>query len=289
MNMKTILLTGAQGYLARHLIPVLLEQQYTVIGLCRRQTDSPVATNLILYDTQTQRLEDIFCRHTIDVIIHTATCYGRTNETCLDVVKTNLLFPLELMTLAIKHHVPVFINTDSILVKNINPYALSKNQLVDWMHLFEGKIQLINIKLDHFYGPNDNPIKFVAWLNRELKNQTPYINLTEGSQIRNFVYIKDVVSAYLCVLTHLSQLSTEKVNHFEIAGPESVSIRQFALLLKKLLHNTTTSLNFGALPYRKHEVLHYEVDTSALKQLGWSPRYNLESGLSEMIEEEGTI
>ena len=53
------------------------------------------------------------------------------------------------------------------------------------------------------------------------------------------------------------------------------------------MKNTKTNLNFGAIPYRKNEVLTYDVNISKLQILGWKPNYDIYSGLKKLIEEEG--
>ena len=63
-----------------------------------------------------------------------------------------------------------------------------------------------------------------------------------------------------------------------------------ALIIKEELHNTTTELNFGAIPFRKNEVLDYEIDSSGLRFLGWKPQYaSVREGVKRIvqIEQEG--
>lgn len=52
------------------------------------------------------------------------------------------------------------------------------------------------------------------------------------------------------------------------------------------MKNTKINLNFGAIPYRKNEVLTYDVNISKLQILGWKPNYDIYSGLKKLIEEE---
>jgi hypothetical protein len=43
--------------------------------------------------------------------------------------------------------------------------------------------------------------------------------------------------------------------------------------VKKLCNNTNTKLNFGALSYRKNEVMFTNADTSFLNSLGWKTEF----------------
>ena len=47
-----------------------------------------------------------------------------------------------------------------------------------------------------------------------------------------------------------------------------------------------THLNFGALPYREHEVMRSEADIAPLKALGWICRIGLAEGIEKIIQEE---
>ena len=57
--------------------------------------------------------------------------------------------------------------------------------------------------------------------------------------------------------------------------------------IKEKLGNTKTKLNFGAIPYRKNEVLDYQVDTTGLHLLGWKPEYlSVRKGIQKLLEAE---
>ena len=113
-----ILLTGATGFLGSHVLKKFVENQYEVVALKRSTSDLWRIKNVVdkvkYYDIDQIDLEQVFEREGgIDAIVHTATCYGRKGETVLQIEKTNLLFPLELLELAIKYHCLYFYNTDT--------------------------------------------------------------------------------------------------------------------------------------------------------------------------------
>lgn len=287
--MKNILLTGITGYLGSRMADCLLKKGFSVIGLTPSRKDSmPPRQNLTLYYLDETSLEEVFFTNKIDGVIHFATCYGRTGEPPARVAEINLLFPLKILNLAIKYKAEFFINTDTILTPLLNPYALTKAQFLQWLKLFSGKITAVNMRLDHFYGPFDKPIKFIAFILKELKRQALSIPLTQGEQTRDFIYIDDVISAYLCVLNAVMEKKFKpgKIHNFEVATGSKHSIKELVTLLKELTGNTVTKLDFGAVPYRNNEVLDYQIDNSALLELGWKPSKTLLQGLKETIKQE---
>ena len=71
---------------------------------------------------------------------------------------------------------------------------------------------------------------------------------------------------------------------FQVATKEPVTIKRFVETIKTLTGNSTTVLNFGAIPYRKNEIMDPAIDTSELEALRWSPTVSLEQGLQKTIE-----
>lgn len=290
--MKTILLTGATGYLGGYLSESFLNKDYKIIALALNKKEHykfQNHKNVKLYYLDEISIEDIFKNENIDIIIHTATLYGRNNESIISMQKANVEFPLKILLQAI-NHAKLFVNTGTILQKNLNAYSLTKNHFEDWLSLYSDKIKCINLKLDHFYGPNDKSTKFIAWLIEQFKNNVREINLTEGSQTRDFIYIDDVVSAFNTVVEKESRIPLGKLNTFEVGTNHKTSIKDMVLMIKKQIGNTTTKLNFGAIPYRKNEVLDYQLDTSGLHLLGWKPEYlTVGKGIQKVLEIESLI
>lgn len=270
--MKTIILTGGTGYLGRHLSSALETEGYHV--LCLRRAFSA------------EQAEALFTHQPVFAVIHLATCYGRNGESMDELTEGNLLFPLQVLNLAVKHKVQLFINTDTILTRFLNPYALSKAQFAEWLKLSADNITAVNIRLDHFYGPFDTPNKFIAFLFKSFRENMPELNLTEGAQTRDFTYIDDVVNAYLSILKHSDEFQRGKVTAFEVGTNRKTSIKDLVQLVQRTCGNTATRLNFGALPYRKNEQLDYDLDTTALEALGWKAEVSLEQGLCNIMREE---
>ena len=291
MKNKTIMITGATGYLGNILANKILnnmEYNLILLGLNKNEVFRvPDDVRVKKYFLSETPLKEIFESNKIDTIVHTATLYGRRNEELSAVLSANVEFPLSCLALAIENGVRNFINTDTILSRFTSPYSLSKKQFVDWLDMYSDKIKVINMQLDHFYGPFDKPVKFVAWLIEQFKNKVEKIDLTEGTQTRDFIYISDVVDAYICVLHSIENISSGKRNNFEVGTGSKISIRDFVKMLKASIKDTKTALNFGAVPLRKNEVLDYDIDNSALKALGWEPKYNIQRGIKEIVETEG--
>jgi nucleoside-diphosphate-sugar epimerase len=291
MSKYRILLTGASGFLGSHLLESLLNKGYKVVIL-KRTTSSLWRIEHLLnkvkaYDADLRSLQNIFEEQSIDCVIHTVCHYGRDRVETSVILESNLMLGLRLLDLALEYQVKTYINTDTLLPRNINAYALSKKQLVDWLEFYSNNIQVINIKLEHIYGPKDDSTKFVYWVLSQFRENIPEIKLTLGEQKRDFTYIDDVVSAYLTILKNKDKLAG--FNEFDIGSGKLISVREFIENLKVLYEKkngkkSITRLNFGQVPYREGEVMTVCVDNQPLLDLGWSPKTILQDGLHNILE-----
>jgi len=283
-----ILLTGATGFLGSCILRRLIESNYDTVILKRSHSNifriKEVIGKVTYHDIDKFPLESVFEESRYDVIIHTATQYGRKDENLLDIVETNLMLPLRLITLGLKHNVRTFINTDTLLDKRINSYSLSKHQFKNWLSIFSDRIECINVLLEHFYGQNDDKTKFVTFVINSLINNERELNLTPGEQRRDFLYIDDVVDAFMLIIQAADMRSG--FHEYEVGSGVNIRIKDFVEAVARISGNVDTRLNFGAIPYRENEVMESRVNLRAIEELGWTPKTSLEQGLRQTIQFE---
>lgn len=286
---ETILMTGATGFLGSNLLKRLLVRNYDIIIL-KRSFSNPFRIKEELssvqhYDIDRTELQSVFAKHRIDIIMHCATSYGRRDNRPMEIIDANLILPLKLLQMGVDNGTSHFINTDTLLDKRINNYSLSKKHFLDWLMTYSNRIKCVNVKIEHFYGYQDDESKFVTMIIKKLLNNVENIELTKGEQKRDFIYIDDVVAAFELIIDNLKNMKDEFVE-FEIGRGANISIRELCELIQKITNNQSTKLNFGAIPYRQNEVMESRVDISSLISLGWRPKYSIQEGLMKTIEKE---
>jgi len=283
--MKKVLITGANGFLGSHVVKLLIKKNYKIFAT-KRETSNLVRLKSYqkkITFLKIDNLDKYFSQNQFSLVIHCATNYGTNDKKLSDIIFPNLTLPLKLLELCEKHHIKTFINTDTILPKNISGYTLSKFQFSEWMKKFSERINCINVKIEHFFGPGDNKTKFVISNILDLINEKKFIFLTEGKQKRDFIYIDDVISAFDRIILW-SNKKRNGLYNFEIGTNKLISIKNFVKLLKKLTHNKKTILKFGSIPYRKGELMTSKVNNNNLLKLGWRPKNLLTEGLKKTIE-----
>lgn len=285
-----VLVTGGTGYLGSNLVKGLLRGGHEVIVLKRSFSDTrrliDVLDTVVTYDLDRCKIEEPFQQQgDIDAVFHTSTCYGRKGESFSDILQVNTLFPAQLLESAITFKVPMFVNADTGLPRELNPYALSKKQFADWGRYYANlrRIRFINLQLEHFYGPGDDESKFSTHVIQSCLKNLPELKLTKGEQKRDFIYIDDVVQAFLLMIS-----VPERQPGFidcSVGSGETVTIREFVETVARLT-KATTFLNFGAIPYRENEPMESIADISTCVRLGWRPEVPLLQGLQKTLESE---
>ena len=289
--MNHIVLTGANGFLGSHLLEALLKTGHKITILKRSTSDLWRIHHLLeqvsMVNVDQVSIDSVFHSGTVDIVIHTACSYGRHGQSATAIVESNVVYGLALLDSSISAGVETFISTDTFLPPTLNYYALSKHQLVDWLKIKSDQIQVINLKLEHMYGPKDDETKFIPWLIGQLEAGTGGIPLTSGQQQRDFIYIDDVVSAFITVLRQRGVLAS--FSEFEVGTGTPMSVKTFVEKLcsayKARYPNKKIELAFGAVPIREGEKMKINLDNSALIRLGWQPETKVEKGLSMVLGE----
>lgn len=298
----TVLLTGATGFLGSQLLRALAGAGHDVVVLKRSISDTARIADILprvaSVDVDRTSIADIFAGHpAADTVVHAATSYGR-GETLASLARANILWPLELLE-GLKAHAAhhsaaaAFINTDTCFTKArgyryLQGYTTSKKQFVELARIaLEGsRVHLVNMKLEHVYGPHDGSAKFMTSIIRQCLANTPSIDLTPGTQERDFIYVEDVSAAYVRVLRRLRGETVKPAfTEYEVGTGVSHSIRHVVTRIAAI-SGAATQLRFGALAFREGEIMHSVADTAALRGINFTPRFTLDEGLAATIESE---
>lgn len=278
-----ILLTGATGYLGSHLAQRLVGKNHT-LGCVVRHPErlgrlEPLRKQVQLLPVDP--LEDEIASFHPEIIIHTACVYSRGNSTERDVLEGNLFFPLRVLQAARDVGISRWINTDTLLLPTLNSYAFAKNQFSQWGAYYAGKgeFSFINLVLEHFYGPDAPEGHFLSWVMKKLACGAP-LELTAGTQRRDFVCIEDVQDVYEAVLQYPFK---DTYTEIEIGTGEAPTIREVVEYLKTIMASKS-ELRFGSVPMRDGEP-NSHCDPKIMRQLRGSDALSWKAGLRLLVEE----
>lgn len=286
-----IVITGGNGYLGKRIVKKIVKESEHKVVLILKEVknleefyDSP---NVEKYSTSTEDIRKVF-ESNVDCVLHLATAYGRRGENSKEILSANLIFPLEVLEMAIKSNVKYFFNMDTAIQKLINQYTVTKKQFRDWGEYYgsQEKIRFINMKSEHFYGPFDNEIKFIANMLNQLRSNKPYIETTLGEQKRAFIYIDDIVEAIMCIIKYETQKEELEFVEYQLGPDNNITIKEALNIMKKLT-NSKSEIKYGAIAYRKNEEMESKCDNSKLKAIGWKQKVlTFEEGIEKILMEE---
>lgn len=284
MSGLNIAVTGGNGFIGTKVVSMLLDNGHTVFALRHEEKQKNLKQHERLFWTGPELFMQTLRTICFDSVIHLATSYGH-QQPLSNIIKTNILLPIEIFEIANSGGCKTFINTDTFFSRegldyqHMKPYIQSKKNAIKWLRLMterDPEIRIINARLEHVYGPGDSTEKFVPMiLSQMLAHET--LHLTSGEQLRDFIYVKDVAEAYSALVDFHSEVASG-LTEFGIGSGKVVSIRSFV----EKAHAITKSksqVNFGSLPYRNQEIMHSLADIRKITSLGWRPTVSLSAGI----------
>lgn len=302
-----ILITGAQGFLGRHLCSILLATgaRVTQVVRCIR----PELLNqegVIAFDLSDRRkVMENFSDLQPNYVIHLAGTKNRNDagtqfrasfdtnlttslnivEACLDLSNFKRLVFLGSCDEYGLAATP-FDETQREIP--INAYGLSKLAVTKMLFGLYKSRQFPSVVLRPtvIYGPDQGSEMFLSALIQTLLADNDFA-MTAGEQFRDFVYVDDVVDAIIKVLVAGDQAHGAVIN---IGAGASCQVKNIATLVANLIHpDAYRHIKFGVVPYRQNQSMEYAANITRAKQLlGWQPMTPLEQGLQQTIRHFST-
>lgn len=293
MENKKVLITGASGFVGSYVTKALIDAGYNVSAICRSNSNfwrlEGVKNKIEWFNIDTLKsIDQIFESGSYSAVIHLAVEYGKNeNYNEYNLVNTNILFPLNLFTVANQKGVKLFFNADTfynLKYDNMTAYTLSKKHFIEWLEIFSKthKIRIVNMKLFHVYGLLDSNDKFVPSIILScMKKQI--IPMTSGQQMRDFVYVEDVAGAFVAVLSKELENSSRGMITLDVGTGKMTTIREFVEQANSLWGGRAI-LDFGTLPDRQGEDDLDKPNLERITQYGWRSKIFLEDGLRLVID-----
>ncbi|WP_419177003.1 NAD-dependent epimerase/dehydratase family protein [Desulfosediminicola sp.] len=301
---RHVLVTGANGFLGRHLCNLLESQNFKVTRLVH--SSNSCADGVIVLDLlERKQMLDLFGDLRPDYIVHLAAnksrssidigfgdSIGRNLAISLNVVESCLnLKALKKIVFvgSCEEYGPIVSPYNEFMQERpVSPYGISKLTVTKTIAALWRSRQLPGLVLrpSIIYGPDQDDDMFIPVLVKTLLMGKEF-SMTLGEQLRDFIYVTDVVDAIVKSLLFDKEI---EFPIFNIASGVSISICQLATYAANLIHHEASSLlKIGAVPYRINELMDYRVDIDLAKEaLGWHPKVPIENGLRRLIENYGS-
>ena len=305
---KRILVTGAAGFIGSNLVDALLKIESKVIGIdnlfngklsnLARALKDP---NFVFYKVDIRDFSFLLkiCKD-IDIIYHMAAFTSvpdsvSMTRSCKDINITGTVNILEcgrlynINTIIFASSGAVYGDTITLPMKEdmptnpISPYGVSKLTGEKYLYQYSKNYGLntIALRYQNVYGPRQDMSPYSGVIPKWLENLQKNKNLLiygDGEQIRDFVYIKDIIDA------NLKAAVSKKVEGevFNIGSDTKISINELAKTIKE-----SWGLNNSEIEYTEPRIGDIEkgyADISKARSLlNYEPKYDIHSGLLDYI------
>ena len=188
-----------------------------------------------------------------------------------------------------KHSIQNFINTEtyaeSITGEEYNPQNLYSATKMAFKSILKYYVDTYNMKaislvLSDTYGPNDTRKKFLNLVLDALKSQDLNFKMSLGEQEICYIYIEDVVNAYLKSRDLISSQGIKELKTYSVFGNEILTLNNLVELLEKIF-NKKLSTEKGYYPYRLREIMKFNY--AHIERLpNWEPKISLKEGVKRI-------
>ena len=309
---RAVFVTGATGFLGAHLCEELLHAGARIVALVRDQVHDGMLTssgmlgrlNVVHGDLSSlSTLERIVGEYEIDSVFHLAAqaIVGVANRNPVSTFEVNIQGTWNVLEACRRHggvkrivvassdkaygdHETLPYDESSAL-QGRHPYDVSKScaDLISLTYHHTYRLPVAITRCGNLFGPGDLNFNRIVpgTIKTVLNGQKPLIR-SDGSPLRDYIYVKDAVAAYMLLAERLEAPALHgQAFNFGTARPLSVlEITERILTLMQRPDLQPLVLNEA-----KSEILHqYLSSDKARRLLGWQPVASIEGGLSTTID-----
>lgn len=276
-----VLVTGATGFVGRHLVDALLGRGYQVRAVARNVEAAEAMpwigrVEFIAVDIHSETLDIAALVQGIDVLAHLAWP-GLPNYQALFHIEHNLMADYRFIKAAVEAGVAQVLVTGTCFEYGMqngpldeettpqpsNSYALAKNTLRVFLEQLQHThpFNLQWVRLFYLYGEGQAPGSLLAALDRAIDASEPVFNMSGGEQLRDYLPVEKAANYLVRIMTQRDFSGV--VN---CCSGQPIAVR-FLVEQRLLLRGASMHLNLGHYPYPSHEAMAFWGSADRLQQL----------------------
>jgi CDP-glucose 4,6-dehydratase len=175
---------------------------------------------------------------------------------------------------------------EELPIRGKNPYDVSKScaDLIAYSYSHSYGLPIAIGRFGNVYGGGDlNWSRLIPNTIRRLRDkERPLVRVCNNESFRrDFVYVKDIVRAYMTMFKGLARPETHG-QAFNFGTGKSWTVEEIVQKIQSYMHLEPVEF---LVEHRSHgEILHQQLSAEkAKRELGWTPTYSLDEGVIETI------
>ena len=163
----------------------------------------------------------------------------------------------------------------------LTPYGFAKTASTHFIQMLNKNIDFPAIVLRPFlvYGPGQKMNRFIPYAVKNCLNNNNF-DITDGRQIKDFLYIEDFIEAVFCSILCPNDLNGSV---FNISSGNPISIRDVVEIIQNICHGGNPIFGSKQMPKKENQKLYTELDY-VNSSLNWEPKISIEDGLFKVID-----
>ncbi|MBP3253204.1 MAG: NAD-dependent epimerase/dehydratase family protein [Bacteroidales bacterium] len=166
-----------------------------------------------------------------------------------------------------------------------SPYALVKQFTVNTAVMLYANygFPCMVVRPGNLFGKYQSRDKFIPYVIETLKSGKD-LNVTPCEQKRDFIYAEDFAFCIRKIMECHDKVRGEIVN---VSGGKSIALKDIIQTLKRLL-NSSSQVNYGALPYRENEAMDLKCSVEKFEKLTLTKvDFDIFKRLEELVKQNG--
>ena len=286
--MKSILVTGANGFIGSALIESLESFGFNIIKF--NSSDGDISNYNFLKKYENMDIDHIF---------HLAakTFVPESWENPLEFYKTSVLGTGQILELCRHKNIPLtFISaylyglpeklpiSEDDKVKSNNPYAHSKYLSEELCRFYS---EYYNVKVTiarpfNIYGKNQKDMFLIPYIIKQVLNDD-VINVKDLYPKRDYIYLDDLIDGLVKTIENKKQFSI-----YNFGSGSELSVQEIIDIIQKIAG--TKKEIISEKQERPNEIMNVIADiTKAKYELGWEPKFSFEKGIKYIIEDLNNV
>ena len=284
-----IFVTGATGFVGRHLVPKLIEANHEVLELTRDVQKSQKYfgdnTQKVIANGLQANLQKSIDSFKPEIVIHLAAYLTAADsyETMKQLTKTNIDLFCDVLDAIKNIDLKLFINTGTFAEyylgdDTLNPaylYAATKTASRSFLDYYSKAYNFKQATVVPYtiYGGIDTQKKVIDYIYDSIRSDE-FVDMSPGEQVLDFIHIDDVTDFYLQLVEKVEDLPQK--NNYKLGTGKGHTLKEIAYMIETIT-GMKTKINWGAKDYRKTDVMYAVAPKINLYE--WNTKISLYDGL----------